>query len=365
MTAVPDDAVPTSGPDLAALRARIDALDAELVRVLDDRARVAEAIGHIKQGSNQPFFAPAREREVIARARGLSDGTFPRAALEVVMREVMSASRALLAPTRVGVLGAAGSFTHLAARLRFGTASTYTPLLNPSALLAAVEDGSVDFGVFSTHSLPDAPTFDALDLFLSSAVQVFGEFVLDRGHCLVTREDTRDVTTVYGHAGSFALCQRWVDAHLSGTRFVAVASGLDAAERALAEPGAAALGLELLADCDGLEIRERGLDDVQQRRRFHLLSLRDPARGPHEKTALLFALRYEPGSLARLLLAFADAGCNLAWIEIRTSVKHPWQHVFLIEVEGHKSDPAVAGVLQELPAGVEYWRVLGSYPADL
>jgi chorismate mutase/prephenate dehydratase len=361
-----DASASASAPEgpIAALRRRIDALDEELVRVLDDRARVAAEIGRIKQGGGQAYYSPTREREVIARVRALSSGAFPRPALEVIFREVMSASRALLAPTRVAFLGAPGGVAHLAARLRFGTSSQYEPIATPAALLGAVESSNADYGVFSVEALPDAPAFDALDLFLGSDAHIFGEFVLDRGHCLLARATTMEVRTVYAHPGSLALCQRWVSARLEGTRFEAAATGMDAARRAAAEEGAAALGMEILADVEGLAVLERGLEDIPVRRRFFLLSLREPPRSDREKTSFLFVLRYVPGSLADLLARFAAEGLNIAWIEIRTSHKHPWQHVFLMEFEGHRTDAAMQRVLAVLPPQVEFMRILGSYPAE-
>ena len=53
--------------DLAALREQIDALDREIVRLLNERARLAIEVGHVKARSGIPVHDPERETEVLRR----------------------------------------------------------------------------------------------------------------------------------------------------------------------------------------------------------------------------------------------------------------------------------------------------------
>src|SRR3712207_9475737 len=68
--------------ELGELRAGIDSLDEEIVRLLDRRARLARRIGEIKQRKGLQAYAPARERAVLNRVTALSAGDFPRGGLE-------------------------------------------------------------------------------------------------------------------------------------------------------------------------------------------------------------------------------------------------------------------------------------------
>jgi chorismate mutase len=54
------------------LRRRIDEIDAELVRLLNARARCALEIGEIKKQLRLPVHQPEREHQVLARARAAS-----------------------------------------------------------------------------------------------------------------------------------------------------------------------------------------------------------------------------------------------------------------------------------------------------
>src|SRR5690606_26175425 len=108
----PGPASPPSAADLADLRQRIDALDARLVELLNERASLVVQVGKLKRASGGPIFAPHREQEVIKRALAASRGPLPARAIEAIYKELMSGSFALERPLRIGYLGPPGSFSH-------------------------------------------------------------------------------------------------------------------------------------------------------------------------------------------------------------------------------------------------------------
>ena len=58
-----------STPDLAVLRARIDELDTELIRLIEERTSVSEEIGRARRATGGPRIVHARENEVLQRWR--------------------------------------------------------------------------------------------------------------------------------------------------------------------------------------------------------------------------------------------------------------------------------------------------------
>jgi len=56
-----------SDDKLKPLREQIDALDAQLLTLLNERAKVAQLVGHVKAETNAPVFRPEREAQVLAR----------------------------------------------------------------------------------------------------------------------------------------------------------------------------------------------------------------------------------------------------------------------------------------------------------
>src|SRR5690348_10351074 len=112
---MPDPVPATPDPAaLAELRKQIDALDARVVDVLNERAKIVVEIGRIKQLTNEPIYAPDREKAVLDKVRRLNAGPLQDRCLEAVYRELMSGSFALERPLKIGFLGPKGSFSHLA-----------------------------------------------------------------------------------------------------------------------------------------------------------------------------------------------------------------------------------------------------------
>src|SRR5688572_24053702 len=115
-------------PSLEDLRRRIDALDEQIVPLLNARANIVVEIGQLKQQSNVPIYAPDREKAVLERVRKLNKGPLADRCLEAVYRELMSGSFALEKPLRIGFLGPEGTFSHAAAVRKFGSSVEYLPM---------------------------------------------------------------------------------------------------------------------------------------------------------------------------------------------------------------------------------------------
>jgi len=106
--------------DLSQLRRRIDDLDRKIVELLNERANVVVDVGRVKQADGTPIYAPDREQAVLQRIAEMNSGPLPQKTLQAIYRELMSGSFALEKPLRIGFLGPAGSFSHLAAERKFG-----------------------------------------------------------------------------------------------------------------------------------------------------------------------------------------------------------------------------------------------------
>ena len=100
---------PVQSQALGELRVQIDALDRQLLQLLNDRAKVAEKVGEIKRAEGSPFFRPDRVAQVIDKITGANPGPLKDEHVASIWREIMSACRALEAPQRVAYLGPAGT----------------------------------------------------------------------------------------------------------------------------------------------------------------------------------------------------------------------------------------------------------------
>src|SRR3982751_1814930 len=86
-------------PDLLALRRLIDALDRDLLALLNRRAGLALAVGELKKKEGSVVFRPEREAQVIDGLKAANPGPLQSASVAPIWRASMSASRALETPT--------------------------------------------------------------------------------------------------------------------------------------------------------------------------------------------------------------------------------------------------------------------------
>ncbi|HEU4872180.1 MAG TPA: chorismate mutase [Pyrinomonadaceae bacterium] len=81
--------------DIEHWRREIDDIDAELLRLLNMRARLALKVGALKQAADIPFLDADRERTVLQRLQEINDGPLDERAVGKVFRRIIRESRRL------------------------------------------------------------------------------------------------------------------------------------------------------------------------------------------------------------------------------------------------------------------------------
>lgn len=76
-------------------RAEIDAIDSQLLRLLNQRLRLALKLGSLKKSAGLPLCDPGRERDVLARARGANAGPLDDKAVAKIFRAIIRETRRL------------------------------------------------------------------------------------------------------------------------------------------------------------------------------------------------------------------------------------------------------------------------------
>lgn len=357
---------PEQAAELAKLRQGIDALDAELVRLINERAKLAQRVGQVKNGA--VTYRPEREAQVLRRAAELNAGPLTDVAVQRIVREVMSACLSLEEPLRIACLGPAGTYSESATRKHFGTAPTVQTCPAIDDVFRAVESGNAHYGVVPVENSTEGAIGRSLDLLLSTPLKICGEVNLPVHHNLMSKAGAlSEVTKVYSHAQSLGQCHEWLNRNLSGVPRVSVASNAEAARMAAAEPGAAAIAGEGAAALYELTILAANIeDDPNNTTRFVVISDHDSARSGKDKTSLVCSTANRPGAMHELLSPLARHGVSMSHLESRPARGlggSRWEYVFYIDIEGHREDPAVAAALAELRAVAGFVKELGSYPA--
>ena len=350
--------------ELGGLRAGIDAADEEIVRLLDERARLARRVGEIKLERGLEAYVPSREREVFDRVSSLSRGDFPKAGLEAVFREIISASISLEAPLKVAYFGPEATFAHEAARRTFGTSVELEPHATVSEVFAQVERGEAQHGVVPVENSMEGAVTHTLDELMVSPLQICGEVYLPVSLNLLSREETPGgIETVYSHPMGLAQAAMWLRRELPDAALVSVESTGEAAKRAAKEPKVGAVGSAVAAETYGLLILARGIQDGRANAtRFIVLGRTWAAPTGKDKTSVVFSFKDRPGGLRDALAAFAEEGVNLTRIESRPSRRRAWTYVFFADFQGHPEDELVKRALAKLDERCTYVRLIGAYP---
>ncbi|MCC7145028.1 MAG: prephenate dehydratase [Phycisphaeraceae bacterium] len=348
---------------LAPLRARIDQLDRQLVDLLNQRAQIVIEVGKVKQRDNTPVYAPDREQRVLDQVRSYNQGPLPDACVEAIWRELMSGSFALERPLRIGYLGPPGTFSHLAARRKFGASVEYDGVVDIPAVFEEVTRGHIDLGVVPIENSTEGGINATLDAFLDSPLRICAEVIITIHHNLLSRIPLDQIKKVYSHPQPLAQCRRWLSAQLNHVDRIATASTTRAAELAAQESEAAAIGSSLAAELYGLNILFANIEDNPNNvTRFLVISKQSPKPTGDDKTSITFTTAHKAGALSEVLDVFRDHNLNLTHIDKRPSQRVNWEYYFFIDCEGHELDPHVARAIEAARKHCLQLKVLGSFP---
>jgi chorismate mutase / prephenate dehydratase len=347
------------------LRSGIDALDEQLLALVNRRAQLARRIGELKQGG--ATYRPEREADILRRAAQSNPGPLPAASAVALMREVISACRGMEQAIRVAYLGPEGTFSEQAVRRHFGHAVEAQPAASIDEVFRSCESGAVEFALVPVENSTEGAVGRTHDLLLVTPLRICGETELRVQQHLLSRAAERGVVRrVYSHAQSLAQCAAWLGQNLAGAERVPVASNAEAARLASLEPEAAAIAGEAAAQRYGLPVLARSIeDDPNNTTRFLVLGNVEPGPTGHDRTSLVMSAENKPGAVHALLTPLAASQVSMTRIESRPARAMRsvlWEYVFFIDVEGHRQDARVAAALEALREKAPFLKVLGSYP---
>jgi chorismate mutase/prephenate dehydratase len=346
-------------------RSRINNLDNQILNLLNQRAEAALKIGDLKRQLDAPVYSPEREADVLTRVAEANAGPLTAEMTWAIWREILSACRALEAPTTIAFLAPVATFTHQAALQRFGESAVYRPSRSMTEIFDDVERGHAQYGVVPVENSTEGAVNVTLDRLVDSDVVICGESYLDIAQHLLSRaEELGDVKRVLSHPQGLAQCRRWLAEHLPDVATEETTSTAAAAEIAAGDATVAAIASDLAGRMYGVPVlRARIEDNRSNATRFLVIGRRPVGPTGRDKTSILFAMPNTPGALHAILDPFARRGINLTKIESRPARQRPWDYVMFVDFEGHRDTPAVEGALAAMRARTLFLKVLGSYPA--
>ncbi len=346
------------------IRQQIDALDQDLLALLNRRQTLAQAIGRIKHGEGRGTLDFQREEEVLAHLMHLNPGPLSPAALRNIFREIISAAREVQIPFGVAFLGPEATFSHLAALKKFGRASRFGPMATIQEVFAEVEKGKFQYGVVPIENSTEGIVNVSLDLFADSPLKICGEIFLEVSHDLVSKSGQRaDIEVIYTHPQAYAQCRRWLSTHLGNLPVLEVASTGVAAQKASKNPNAAAIASAFAAPLYDLRVVESRIEDQPGNvTHFFVIGNDSPGSTGNDKTSIIFAVDNIPGALYKTLHPLAARGLNMTRIVSRPAKNEAWRYLFFLDLDGHRDDPQVRAALEEIKDLSAHFKMLGSFP---
>ena len=344
------------------LRARIDALDLEILKLVSERSSTAHAIGKLKDDGT--VYRPEREAQVLRRLTQNNPGPLPDKVVMHLFTEVISACRALEDAFSVASLGPRGTFSEEAVVKHFGAQAPVVLCNSIDEVFRSVESGNVGYGMVPLENSTEGAVGRTMDLLLSSPLKICGEVLLPvHQNLLSTGDDIAAVKRIYSHAQSLAQCNRWLVQNCPRAERVPVASNAEAARRAREDAESAAIAGRSAAGHYGLSVLAGNIEDEPNNTtRFVVISRQEVAPSGNDKTSLVLSTRNVSGAMHELLTPLARNGVSMTRLESRPSRTGLWEYVFFLDMEGHQNEEKVARALEGMRALAAFLKVLGSYP---
>jgi chorismate mutase / prephenate dehydratase len=348
--------------ELAKLRERIDALDLEILRLVNERAGLARDIGKIK--GEAVVYRPEREAQVLRRISKNNPGPLPVGSVTRLFTEIISACRALEDSLSVACLGPKGTFSEEAAIKHFGTQAPAVLCASIDDVFRAVESGAVGYGVVPVENSTEGAVGRTLDLLLSTPLRMCGEVLLPVHQNLLSKAAAAaDIKRIYSHAQSLAQCNRWLNQNCLKAERVPVASNAEAARLARDDSEAGAIAGRTAAEHYGLALLAANIEDEPNNTtRFAVVARQDVPPSGKDKTSFVMSALNRPGAIHELLSPLAQHQVSMTRLESRPSRTGLWEYVFFVDIEGHQSLDNVARALDEIRQRAAFLKILGSYP---
>ncbi len=364
---------------LEACRAAIDAIDEQLLSLLEARLAQVEQVGLYKKEKQLAVKDTSREAALLKRLEQKSTQKENWQRIAPIFKEILEVSReqqkACLAmeadlPT-VAYFGQPGSYTHEAMKRYFKTETEGQSAQSFEAVAEAVLSGACVYGVLPIENSSTGSIHAVYDLLGQHPLRIVGEIRCPIEHYLLAQKGTgrAQVQKVYSHPQALSQCQRYLAA--GGYLAEAVSSSSQGASLAAKHSETAAIGNLEAALLYGLEILDGPINDYGlNQTRFIIFKADDGTvdgtykngdTGGSKGIGMTFQIPNLCGKLCQVLKIFEDCQLNLLKIESRPIGERPFEYQFYMDFEGELGGAAVREALAQLKEQTIWMKVLGTW----
>ncbi len=368
-------------------RTRIDKIDSEILRLLNERAGIALEVGEAKTAGDTSLCDPDRERDVLRRLSEENSGPFEDQHIANIFQRIIDESLLLqqqklqassekqsgILPvidsigehSRVAFLGERGTFSEEAALALVGENCETVSFPTFEELFRAIDSGRTDHILAPLENSLVGSIHPCLELLLQSDLTIAGEVVLPVSHYLIAGENAamETIEIVESHPAALAQCEKFFASHPK-IKAIAADDTAGSVRRAVesGDPARAAIGGKRAAEIYGGKIIREHIEDHRENfTRFALLTNAAQIARSGTKVSLVVKLKNQPGALHNALRPFVRRNIDLLKIESRPIRHSPKEFNFFIDLEAPASESELRGALEELSDQAQNLRVLGRY----
>ncbi len=344
-------------------RKAIDKLDAQIVKLLNERTKHVLQIGEIKLKAGEEIYAPHREQAVLDKVCKQNEGPITNSSLRAIYREIMSSALSLEKSMTIAFLGPEATFTHEAAIRRFGSSLKYAPQNSIADVFTEVSRQRADYGVVPVENSTEGVVTHTLDMFVDSDLKVVAQIILKIQQCLVSRFKREEIQKFYVHPQTLAQCRSYLQKNFPHVEIIETSSNARSVEFASREKNSAAIAGVLAAEKYNVPVLEQNIqDNAVNATRFLVLGRQCSPPTGGDRTSLMLSIKHEVGALHNALSPFRKYKLNMTKIESRPSKRKAWEYFFFVDCDGHAQDKKVAKAIADLEQACNFVKILGSYP---
>ena len=352
---------------LSALRADIDAVDDNVMKLLRQRADITAKVGALKSQHHDSVFArPEREADILRRLAPHGGKLAPQS-VRAIYRQIISACLACEKVQTICYLGPPHTFTHDAARKHFGDSAVFAPADSIPGIFRRLEKSLCDYAIAPFENSSEGTVGDTFDALLQTSLHINGEIMLRVRHHLWARKPIKlsAVKTVYAHPQALAQCRHFIGKYMPQAKTAAADSNAAAAQWVATQKTAAVTAIasrsagahyQLSAVAEDVE------DSSSNTTRFFVIGKQPTPPSNNDKTSVIFTVPEKAGALYYALEPLARHKINMTKFESRPSRGDLWQYVFFADLGGHAKTPKMQKALAEMESRAAFLKILGSYP---
>ncbi len=377
--------------DLKELRNDIDRIDAELVKLFQERMEISAKVGKYKQENNLPVFNKERERAVLnsvtasvapeleGYTKTLYETIFnvsrsyqkkiikPQSPVSKMIENVVS-NTPCVRPDRaiVACQGVEGAYSQFACDKMFAYPSIVY-CRGFEDVFKAVDSGMCRYGILPVENSTAGTVNKVYDLMDKYKFYIVHSLKLFIRHSILAPDGVKlgDIKEVFSHEQAINQCSDFL-ARL-GVK-VTRCENTAVAAKMVAESGrkdCASIGSKDGAEQYGLVALETGIQNTDNNyTRFICISKNPEIYPGAKKTSFMMTIPHEPGSLYNILSRFAALGLNMTKLESRPIPGSNFEFMFYFDIDASVYSENLRALFSELENDAERFSYLGSYTED-